>query len=128
MRGHDAEEVGGSIPSWPTRKRRGQAPAPASVTAGYRKAHRAVRPQGPARLKHVAFTRITVDPKQMAGIPCIRGLRFPVATVMAMVVDGMTAAEILVEHPDLQAGDIVEALRFAALAVQERQLPLLLPT
>jgi uncharacterized protein (DUF433 family) len=73
----------------------------------------------------VAFTRITSDPDKMAGVPCIRGLRFPVATVVAMVADGMTNEEILAEHPDLEAEDIAEALRFAALAVQERQLPLL---
>ncbi len=73
----------------------------------------------------MAFTRITSDPGKMAGVPCIRGLRFPVATVVAMVADGMTNDEILAEHPDLEAEDIAEALRFAALAVQERQLPLL---
>jgi uncharacterized protein (DUF433 family) len=61
----------------------------------------------------------------MAGVPCIRGLRFPVATVLAMVADGMTNEEVLSEHPDLEAEDISEALRFAALAVQERQLPLM---
>jgi uncharacterized protein (DUF433 family) len=41
------------------------------------------------------FTRITVDPAQMDGVPCIRGLRIPVATVVGMVADGMTEAEIL---------------------------------
>ena len=41
------------------------------------------------------FTRITVNPKQMGGVPCIRGLRIPVATVVAMVADGMTETEIL---------------------------------
>jgi len=61
----------------------------------------------------------------MAGVPCIRGLRFPVATVVAMVADGMTNEEILSEHPDLEVEDISEALKFAALAVRERQLPLL---
>ncbi len=61
----------------------------------------------------------------MAGVPRIRGLRFPVAAVVAMVADGMTNEEILSEHPDLQAEDISEALRFAALAVQERQLRLM---
>ena len=69
--------------------------------------------------------RIISDPGKMAGVPCIRGLRFPVATVVAMVADGMTNDEILAEHPDLEAEDISEALRFAALAVQECQPPLL---
>ena len=73
----------------------------------------------------MTFTRITSDPNRMAGVACIRGLRFPVASVVAMVADGMTNAEILAEHPDLELEDITEALKFAALAVQERQLPLL---
>ena len=63
----------------------------------------------------------------MSGVPCIRSMRFPVATVVAMVADGMTDAEILSEHPDLEIEDIREALRYAALAVQERELPLRLP-
>lgn len=57
----------------------------------------------------------------------MRGLRFPVATVVAMVADGMTTAEILAEHPDLEAEDVAQCLRYAALAVQERELPLRLP-
>jgi uncharacterized protein (DUF433 family) len=72
----------------------------------------------------VTFPRITVDPKQMGGVPCIRGLRIPVATVVGMVADGMTEAEILAAYPDLEAGDVHEALRYAAEAVRERELPL----
>ena len=60
----------------------------------------------------------------MGGVPCIRGLRFPVATVVAMVADGMTVDEILAEHPDLTPPDIHESLLFAAEAVRERELPL----
>lgn len=71
------------------------------------------------------FPRITVEPNQMGGIPCIRGLRIPVATVVGMVADGMTDAEILDAFPDLEAEDVREALRFAAEAVRERELPLL---
>jgi len=67
---------------------------------------------------------ITTSPDKMGGVPCIRDLRFPVATVVAMVADGMTSEEILLEHPDLEAGDISAALHYAALAVQERELPL----
>jgi uncharacterized protein (DUF433 family) len=73
------------------------------------------------------FVRITTSPDKMGGVPCIRDLRFPVATVVAMVADGMTNDEILREHPDLELGDISEALHYAALAVQERELPLRLP-
>jgi uncharacterized protein (DUF433 family) len=73
------------------------------------------------------FTRITVDPKQMGGAPCIRGLRIPVATVVGMVADGMSQAQILEAFPDLEAEDIREALHYAAAAVRERELPLAVP-
>jgi uncharacterized protein (DUF433 family) len=69
------------------------------------------------------FARITVNPGQMAGVPCIRGLRIPVATVVGMVADEMTTAEILAAYPDLQAEDIREALKYAAETVRERELP-----
>jgi uncharacterized protein (DUF433 family) len=72
----------------------------------------------------MAFTRITISPDQMGGVPCIRGLRIPVATVVGAVADGMTDAEILAAYPDLEAEDIREALRYAAEAVRERELPL----
>ncbi len=52
------------------------------------------------------FTRITVSPDQMAGVPCIRGLRIPVATIVGMVAEGMANADILKAYPDLQAEDI----------------------
>ena len=73
------------------------------------------------------FTRISVDPARMGGVPCIRDLRIPIATVVGMVADGMTAAEILAALPDLDAEDIPEALRYAADAVRERALPLASP-
>ena len=73
------------------------------------------------------FTRITVNPNQMGGVPCVRGLRIPVATVVGMVADGMEVREILDAYPDLEAEDIREALRFAAQAVRERELPLVGP-
>ena len=70
------------------------------------------------------YTRITTNVNQMGGVPCIRGLRIPVATVVGMVADGMTAEEILAAYPDLEAEDIREALLYAADAVRERELPL----
>jgi uncharacterized protein (DUF433 family) len=72
----------------------------------------------------MSFTRITVSPDQMGGVPCIRGLRIPVATVVGMVADGMTGAEIVAAYPDLELADVHEALRYAAEAVRERELPL----
>lgn len=75
----------------------------------------------------MTFTRITVNPKQMGGVPCIRGMRIPVATVVGMVAEGMTRAEILKAYPDLEPADIQEALQYAAEAVRERELPLAAP-
>jgi uncharacterized protein (DUF433 family) len=72
----------------------------------------------------VSFERITTNPDVMGGLPCIRGLRVPVATVVAMVADGMSVAEILDDFPYLEAEDVAEALRYAAEAVRERELPL----
>jgi uncharacterized protein (DUF433 family) len=72
----------------------------------------------------VTFERITVDPDLMGGVPTVRGLRIPVATVVAMVADGMSKEEILAELPDLEAADIPEALQYAAEALRKRRLPL----
>lgn len=72
----------------------------------------------------MTFPRITVRVDQMGGVPCIRGLRIPVATVVGMVAEGMTESEILEAYPDLEPDDIREALRYAAEAVRERELPL----
>jgi len=57
------------------------------------------------------YTRITVNPRQMGGVPCIRGLRIPVATVVGMVADGRTEEEILRAFPDLEQVDIIAALQ-----------------
>jgi uncharacterized protein (DUF433 family) len=73
------------------------------------------------------FTRITVNPEQMGGTPCLRGMRIPVATVVGMVAEGMTETEILKAYPDLAPADIHEALQYAAEAVRERELPLAMP-
>lgn len=72
----------------------------------------------------MAFKRITANPRQMGGVPCVRGLRIPVATIVALVAEDQTAAEILALYPDLEIEDIREALLFAAEAVRERTLPL----
>ncbi|MGB7097905.1 MAG: DUF433 domain-containing protein [Xanthobacteraceae bacterium] len=75
----------------------------------------------------MTFMRITVDPNQMGGTPCIRGLRVPVAAVVGMIADGMAENEILADYPDLEPDDVREALRYAAEAVRERKLPLTAP-
>jgi len=71
------------------------------------------------------FIRITVNPNQMDGVPCIRGLRIPVATIVGMISDGMTEKDIIEAYPDLEYEDIRESLRYAAEAVRERELPLI---
>ena len=72
----------------------------------------------------MTFQRITVNPHQMGGVPCLRGLRIPVATVVGMVADGMSDERILRAYPDLTGDYIREALRYAAEAVREREIPL----
>ena len=69
------------------------------------------------------FVRITINPNQMGGAPCLRGLRIPVSTLVDMVADGMTKEEILNAYPDLEVEDVAEALRYAAAAVRIRELP-----
>ena len=71
----------------------------------------------------MSYLRVTVDPAKMGGVPCIRGLRIPVATVVGLVADGMSVDEILEAYPDLEREDVLEALRFAAEAVRQKDLP-----
>lgn len=70
------------------------------------------------------YDRITVDPAQMGGVPCIRRLRIPVATVVGLVGEGMSTEQILADYPDLEQEDISQAVSYAAEAVRERQLPI----
>lgn len=64
-------------------------------------------------------------PSPNGGVPCIRSLRVPVATVVDMVAEGMSHEEILAAYPSLELEDIAEALRYAAEAVRERELPII---
>ena len=80
--------------------------------------------QPPGYTVNMEFKRITTNPRQMGGVPCLRGLRIPVATVVALVAEGQTTDGILALYPDLEADDVREALLFAAEAVRERALPL----
>lgn len=71
----------------------------------------------------MSLSRITIRPDQMGGVPCIRGMRIPVVTVVRMVANGLSTTEILDLHPDLEAEDIREALLYAAENLQDRDLP-----
>ena len=72
----------------------------------------------------IDFERISVDPAQMGGVPCVRHLRIPVATVLRLLAGGLAEREIVAQYPDLQVEDIRECLRFAATWMMERELPL----
>ena len=69
-------------------------------------------------------SRIVADHRIMGGVPCVRGTRVPVATIVGLVAQGRTAEEIVVDYPTLAADDVRAALEFAAVAVSERQIPL----
>ncbi|GIK60051.1 MAG: DUF433 domain-containing protein [Ignavibacteriota bacterium] len=60
------------------------------------------------------YPRITVNPQKMGGEPCVRELRMPVATILAMMAEGRNADDILKEHPELEREDINEVLSFAS--------------
>lgn len=68
--------------------------------------------------------RITIESEKMGGLPCIRGLRIPVTTVVGLLAAGETHEQILADYPELEDADILAALAYAAEAVQERELPL----
>jgi uncharacterized protein (DUF433 family) len=68
--------------------------------------------------------RITIDPAQMGGVPCIRHLRIPIATILRQLANGMSEGEILVQYPDLEVADIRASLSFAALIADEREISL----
>jgi uncharacterized protein (DUF433 family) len=61
----------------------------------------------------------------MGGVPCVRHLRIPVATVLRLLAGGLSEHEILSEYPDLEQEDIRDCLRFAAVNAMERELPLM---
>ena len=68
--------------------------------------------------------RITRDPHVMGGKPCIRGLRITVRTIVGLVAEGHTPADILADYPYLEAEDIAEALAYAAWRADEVEVAL----
>jgi len=64
---------------------------------------------------HVSWAeRITVNPRQCGGRPCVRGMRIRVTDVLDLLASGLTREEVLEELPDLEAGDVEACLRFAS--------------
>jgi uncharacterized protein (DUF433 family) len=70
--------------------------------------------------------RITIDPDICHGKPCIRGLRYPVETILELLSSGMTPEEILSDYEDLEREDILAALSFAARLSQVKRMELTL--
>jgi len=70
------------------------------------------------------FSRITVDPKVCTGKPCIRGLRFPVSRLLGLLASGETKESILNAYPYLEAEDVDEALRYAAVLAEDETIEL----
>ena len=61
--------------------------------------------------------RITYNPQQCGGKPCIRGMRIRVADILELYAAGLSSAQILADYPDLEAEDLEAALRYAAREV-----------
>lgn len=70
------------------------------------------------------YKRINIDPNKMGGVPCIRNLRMPVATIIEMLAEGYDPELIIKEHPELEIEDIKESLRFASELLRYREFPL----
>ena len=72
----------------------------------------------------MAFARITVDPAQMGGVPCIRGQRITVSLVLGQLAAGRTSEQLLEDYPFLEREDVTAALEYAAAIVNEREMPM----
>ncbi|WP_106537058.1 DUF433 domain-containing protein [Haloactinopolyspora alba] len=73
----------------------------------------------------MAFERITVDHRIMGGVPCIRGTRVPVATVVGLIAEGLAPTDIVNDYPQLTVDDVRTALEYAPAVVDAREVPLL---
>jgi uncharacterized protein (DUF433 family) len=134
------EVVAGSIPAAPTDVFAGQRAYGGS--RGHAVRHTCDSPDvcGPAAPQHggpspgrraytecMSESRVVADHRVMGGVPCIRGTRIPVATLVGLVAQGQSVEEILADYPQLSAEDVRAALEFAAAAMSERQVPLRAP-
>ena len=70
----------------------------------------------------VTFDRITVNPAQCDGKPCIRGLRIPVHVVLRLLANGKTPTEVTAVYPELELADIQQAMNYAAWLASEKTL------
>lgn len=60
------------------------------------------------------FPRITTNPEQCGGRPCVRGMRIRVTDVLDLLATGLAIEDVLVELPDLERDDVIACLRFAS--------------
>ena len=68
--------------------------------------------------------RITVNPAVMTGLPCLRGMRIPVTTILGLLAAGATEPEILADYPDLEPEDVRACLAYATWLTREREIEL----
>ena len=68
--------------------------------------------------------RITVNPAVMTGLPCIRGMRIPVTTILGLLASGAKETEVLAEYPDLEPDDFRACMAYAAWLTREREIEL----
>jgi uncharacterized protein (DUF433 family) len=68
--------------------------------------------------------RITVNPAVMTGLPCIRGMRIPVTTILGLLASGATEKEVLADYPDLEPQDLKACMAYAAWLTREREIEL----
>ncbi len=78
-------------------------------------------------IEHMALDRVTVDPAQMGGLPCIRGLRVTVSMLLGQLAAGRTPDDIVADYPYLEREDVIAALEYAAAIVNEREVPIARP-
>ena len=96
-----------------------------SVCAAFRRS--AIRPAVRTQFCYTTcmdtlLSRITIDPAVCHGKPCVRGLRYPVETLLELLSSGMTIEDILADYEDLERDDLLAALAFAARLAQTRRL------
>lgn len=75
-------------------------------------------------LHHPHYPRITMNPAVCAGKPCIRGMRFPVTTLLGYLAGGLNMEQLLTDFSFLEREDVLEAIAFAAAAMDETYMPL----
>ncbi len=73
------------------------------------------------------LSRITIDPAICHGKPCVRGLRYPVETILELLSSGMKFDEILADYEDLERDDLLAVFAFAARLSRTKQLQAVSP-